>query len=64
MPVGWLPGEEHETPTEQQVTPRRGIGVLVEQGLQDLVESQTHFLLPGLQSRAAPAVTVTRSHDH
>lgn len=64
MPVGWLPGEEHETPTEQQVTPRRGMGVLVEQGLQDLVESQTHFLLLGLQSRAAPAVTVTCSHDH
>lgn len=41
-------GKERETPTKQQVTPRQGTGVLVEQGLQDLVESQPHFLLPGL----------------
>lgn len=41
-------GKERETPTKQQVTPRWGTGLLMEQGLQDLVESQPHFLLPGL----------------
>lgn len=51
-----LPGEEHEARTDQQVTP--GQGMLVEQGLPDLVEIQSHFLFAGPQSPA-----VTRGHS-